>query len=57
MFCHCFTEGNSENEVVYYEMPPLSSTDEDSSEDEVDYKLASRIRFSRDPIKVRMNIL
>ncbi|XP_071101486.1 neurabin-1-like isoform X2 [Haliotis cracherodii] len=41
-----------EQEVVYFEMPGLSSTDEDSSEDEVDFKMASKIKFSRDPIRV-----
>ncbi|XP_067687835.1 neurabin-1-like isoform X3 [Haliotis asinina] len=42
----------AEQEVVYIEMPGLSSTDEDSSEDEVDFKMASKIKFSRDPIRV-----
>ncbi|KAK7491200.1 hypothetical protein BaRGS_00017471, partial [Batillaria attramentaria] len=38
--------------VPYIEIPPLSSCEEDSSDDEVQVKKASRIRFSRDPIRV-----
>ncbi|XP_076458534.1 LOW QUALITY PROTEIN: uncharacterized protein LOC143292231 [Babylonia areolata] len=46
-------EQEEEAFIPYIEIPPLSSTDEDNSSDEdVPVKKASRIRFSRKPIRV-----
>ncbi|XP_076456552.1 uncharacterized protein LOC143290857 [Babylonia areolata] len=43
----------TEEYVAYIEIPPLSSSEEDnSSDEEIHVKKASRIRFSKDPIRV-----
>lgn len=47
------TEVSEEPFVPYIEIPPLSSTDEDdSSDEEIQVKKASHVRFSKHPIKV-----
>ncbi|KAL8573154.1 hypothetical protein ACOMHN_036139 [Nucella lapillus] len=47
------SEGSEEGYVAYVEIPPLSSSEEDnSSDEEVHVKKPSRLRFSKDPIKV-----
>ncbi|XP_025101822.1 neurabin-1-like isoform X5 [Pomacea canaliculata] len=41
-----------EAHVPYIEIPPLSSTDEEDSDDEYQVKKASRLKFSKNPIRV-----